>query len=66
MSKNEKDECKTIKVILLGETAVGKTSLINAYFGKKFMDNVVTTSMPESERKILEINKKKYLPFLTF
>ena len=61
MSKNENDDDKEIKVILLGETAVGKTSLINAYFGKKFKDNIDSTSLSESERKVLEINKKKYL-----
>ena len=61
MSKNENDDDKEIKVILLGETAVGKTCLINAYFGKKFKDNIDSTSLSESERKVLEINKKKYL-----
>ena len=61
MSKNENDDEKEIKVILLGETGVGKTCLINAYFGKKFKDNADSTSLPESDSKVLEIDKKKYL-----
>ena len=61
MSKKENDDDKEIKVVLLGETAVGKTCLINAYFGKRFKDNIDSTSLPESERKVLEINKNKYL-----
>ena len=61
MSEEGDEDYTTIKVILLGETTVGKTSLINVYFGKKFQENIISTSMPESERKILEINKNKYL-----
>jgi Ras-related protein Rab-8A len=61
MSINENDDPSSIKVILLGETGVGKTCLINAYIGKRFMQNCLTTSSPESERKIIEINQKKYL-----
>ena len=61
MSINENDDPASIKVILLGETGVGKTCLINAYIGKRFMQNCLTTSSPESERKIIEINQKKYL-----
>ena len=61
MSINENDDPASIKVILLGETGVGKTCLINAYMGKRFLQNSLTTSSPESERKILEINQKKYL-----
>ena len=38
MSKEENDCQEIIKVILLGEISVGKTCLINAYFGKKFID----------------------------
>jgi len=62
MSENQVDgDCQTIKVILLGEMGVGKTCLINSYFGKKFEPSFFTTFAPESERKVLEINQKKYL-----
>ena len=50
-----------IKVILLGESRVGKTCLINAYFGRQFRANTLFTTIPESENKIIEINEKKYL-----
>ena len=61
MSQIENDDSSSIKVILLGETGVGKTSLINAYLGKRFSQNIISTLSPESGRKIKEINQKKYL-----
>ena len=61
MSTDQNEDSTIIKVILLGETGVGKTNLINAYFGRRFIQNVVSTLTPESDRKALEINKKKYL-----
>ena len=61
MSIKENDDPTSIKVILLGETGVGKTCLINAYMGKRFIKNSITTLSPESERKLIEINQKKYL-----
>ena len=66
MSEEGDEDYTTIKVILLGETTVGKTSLINVYFGKKFQENIISTSMPESERKILEINKNKYFVIFVY
>ena len=61
MSQIENDDSSSIKIILLGETGVGKTSLINAYLGKRFSQNIISTLSPESGRKIKEINQKKYL-----
>ena len=49
------DDAKNIKIILLGEMGTGKTSLINAYFGKSFDSNMFTTSAPEFYQKQLKI-----------
>jgi GTPase SAR1 family protein len=44
-----------IKIILLGETGVGKTNLINAYFGNSFNPNNLTTTNPNQSHGKLEI-----------
>ena len=54
MSENQKDYSEIIKVILLGETNVGKTCLINAYFEEGFTKNIHV----ENNIKFLEIKKK--------
>ena len=38
------DEENAIKIILIGESGVGKTNLINVFFGKEFNINTVSTS----------------------
>ena len=47
-----------IKIILLGETGVGKTNLINAYFGNSFNPNTLTSTNPNQSHVKLEIKNK--------
>ena len=42
------------KVVLVGETGVGKTSIIHRYLYNDYDDNRITTSSPEYKNKILE------------
>ena len=48
-----------IKIILLGESGVGKTNLINVYFDNDFNKNELTTSTPNQSFKTLQMNNKK-------
>ena len=60
MSEKKEDKSIPIKIILLGETGTGKTSLINNYFGKKFSENEESTLSSEVSSKLLEIDQVKY------
>ena len=42
------------KVVLVGESGVGKTSIIHRYLYNEYDDNRITTSSPEYKNKILE------------
>ena len=55
-AKNEHD----IKAILLGESGVGKTNLINVTIGHSFTENTSTTFSNSFVEKIFEINNIKY------
>ena len=43
MSKDEKIKRKVIRVSMLGDSAVGKTSIINSFLGEQFSDVYLTT-----------------------
>ena len=43
------------KVLFLGESGVGKSSLINRYFNDKFNENIMSTSSTFSTTKKLKI-----------
>ena len=53
---------KRIKIILAGESLVGKTSLIKQYTQKEFLeDNVITTSADKTTKTIETKNNTKYI-----
>ena len=49
-----------IKVILLGEAAVGKTSIIRRYYDETFDFNESSTISMSYVDKVVELNEKKY------
>ena len=60
MAKNMSEENNIdIKIIILGETGTGKTSLINTYYGGKFNENCESTNECETNIKKLEINNRQ-------
>lgn len=49
-----------IKIILLGDSGVGKTSLINMALGRKFVENQMSTMLLSFTPKKVLINNKQY------
>ena len=54
------DDEEEIKVILVGETATGKTSLINTSIGLEFKEKTYSTETNSISKKIITIKNKKY------
>ena len=55
---SENNDQIDIKMILLGESGVGKTSIISRYVNDKFNDNFVSSSTMSYVAKIIEKNNK--------
>lgn len=49
-----------IKIILLGESKVGKTNLINTYFDKPFLEELGRTEQCDGLKREVEINNKRF------
>ncbi len=60
MDNNEK-EGKGVKIILLGESGVGKTSIINRYLNDEFASDSLSTLGSYTSKKEITKNKTKYL-----
>ena len=59
--KNDESEKKEIKIILVGESGVGKTNLINVTVGLKFNPDQFTTSVHSFSKMPLKYNKNDYI-----
>ena len=49
----------TIKIVLVGESGVGKTSIIGSYFDKP-LTTYISTNTPIENFKDIELNGKKF------
>ena len=61
MAKKAKEEVEEIKVILLGDSGVGKTNLINVSLGHKFDETMEVTINPSYSAVNIKLDKKEYL-----
>jgi len=59
MEEKDDDEILQIKMILLGNTAVGKTSIINRYVEDNFSSNLMSSVNMTFTQKTLKIDKQK-------
>lgn len=59
--ENGSKKGNAIKIILLGESGVGKTNLINVAIGKNFEQNSISSIQSSYLEGLLEYNNKKYI-----
>ena len=60
MKKKKDEKIHELKVILVGNSGVGKTNLINVLTGRKFEQSIMTTTISTYVEKKMEIGNKKY------
>lgn len=59
MSQTKKRYDETVKILMLGESGVGKSSILNRFVENKFSTNFITTLGVEYKHKSVAINDKK-------
>jgi small GTP-binding protein len=52
-------ELLNCKIVILGESGVGKTCIMNKFLGNEFSEEHLTTIAAEHHNKTVEINNKK-------
>ena len=57
--ESKKEEFLTFKILLLGDTEVGKTSYILRFCDDKFKENSLTTIGLDTKTKFIKVNDKK-------
>ena len=66
MAKNSKEEAIIFKIITIGDSNVGKTSIIKRYIDNRFFENTLTTiGMSKSQKEIVLNNGQKIFLNLT-
>ena len=60
MKKKKDEKIHELKVILVGNSGVGKTNLINVLTGRKFEQSITTTTISTYVEKKMEMGNKKY------
>ena len=60
MKKKKDEKIHELKVILVGNSGVGKTNLINVLTGRKFEQSIITTTISTYVEKKMEMGNKKY------
>jgi Ras-related protein Rab-11A len=61
MEEKDKQKDNILKVVLLGETATGKSNLINVFLGNKFNPISIPTLNPDSSEKKINIYETNYI-----
>ena len=59
--EKEKEKENILKVVLLGETATGKSNLINVFLGNQFNPISIPTLNPDSSEKKINIDETNYI-----